>query len=793
MADRSLDMVVGILAILKAGGAYVPIDPGYPEDRIQFMLEDSKVQVLLLQEHLRELVPFTGSIVLLYDDMVNSDTTAEDGSNLEPVNKPTDLAYVIYTSGTTGKPKGTLIEHKNVVRLLFNSKNLFDFGSADTWTMFHSFCFDFSVWEMYGALLYGGKLVIVPSLTAKSPAHFLELLEEEQVTILNQTPTYFYQLMNEALTEGAPELSVRKVIFGGEALSPQLLRDWRAKYPQTQLINMYGITETTVHVTYKEITEMEISQEKSNIGLPIPTLKVFVLDANRRCVPIGITGEMYVAGDGLARGYLHRPELTSDKFVVNPFEPDKRMYRTGDLARWQPDGSLEYMGRIDHQVKVRGHRIEIAEIEARLLEDARLDNICVIPWKHESGQLELCAYFTSRLPCEPSEIREPLLDKLPDYMIPAYFIRLERFPLTSNGKTDRNALPAPSEFDIEQLTGSMYVQPRNEQEQTYCDIWSEVLGRSPIGVKDDFFLLGGDSMKAVRIVSKMENPCPLAVLFKMRTIENLVVWMEENGAGQPSIVVRLSEPLPDEQTKGTLLCVPYGGGGSISFRALHQSLAAAAPLVQVWSVEPPQPQGQTRTSVAELAELCLQDLEAEGALIEPLHIYGHCAGSALALELTRQIEMSGFKVELLYMGGALHEVEEAQDGGYFPTADDYSDEEIMDFLGSIQFNFQLEGKEAGYLLSRFRRDCVISDEYFRSVMKEANRFRIQAPICCIVGDEDPVTMEYEAKYTEWSCFTDHSVELEVIRGGGHYFNESHAAELCKVVTRRLERKLANQS
>lgn len=387
MADRSLEMVVGILAILKAGGAYVPVDPEYPEDRIRFMLEDSGAKLLLTQAHLEQRVSFAGDIVSL-------DKTAsykEDVSNLEPAAGPGNLAYVIYTSGTTGKPKGTLIEHKNVVRLLFNDKNMFDFGPQDTWTLFHSFCFDFSVWEMYGALLNGGRLVIVPSLTAKSPDRFLQLLKDQKVTVLNQTPTYFYQLLQEELGHQAAELSLRMIIFGGEALAPALLKDWRTKYPQVQLINMYGITETTVHVTYKEITELEIEQGRSNIGTTIPTLRAYILDEQRRPQPIGIPGELYVAGVGLARGYLNRPELTEEKFVAHPFEAGERMYRSGDLARWLPDGSMEYLGRIDHQVKIRGYRIELGEVEAKLLHAPSVREAVVLAQEDGSGQKCLSA------------------------------------------------------------------------------------------------------------------------------------------------------------------------------------------------------------------------------------------------------------------------------------------------------------------------------------------------------------------------------------------------------------------
>lgn len=315
MAERSPEMVIGILAILKAGGVYVPIDPDYPKERIHYMLEDSNVSILLLQHHLLEGTDYQSHTVFL-DDPSSYDA---EPSNLNLSVMPNQLAYVIYTSGTTGNPKGTLIEHKNVVRLLFNNKNVFDFNASDTWTLFHSFCFDFSVWEMYGALLYGGKLVIVPKQIAKNPERYLQLLKSEAVTILNQTPSYFYQLMQEERADPESNLNIRKIIFGGEALNPSFLKDWKLKYPLTQLINMYGITETTVHVTYKEITEREINEGRSNIGQPIPTLQAYILDEYQRIQVMGIPGELYVAGEGLARGYLNRPELTAEKFVEHPF------------------------------------------------------------------------------------------------------------------------------------------------------------------------------------------------------------------------------------------------------------------------------------------------------------------------------------------------------------------------------------------------------------------------------------------------------------------------------------------
>ncbi|SDD79109.1 non-ribosomal peptide synthase domain TIGR01720/amino acid adenylation domain-containing protein [Paenibacillus sp. CF095] len=526
LAERSLDMVVGILAILKAGGAYVPVDPDYPEERIRFMIEDSGAPLLLIQKHLHEKTDFAGTRLEL-DDFVWVDKGADsagalDASNLEPISGPGNLAYVIYTSGTTGKPKGTLIEHKNVVRLLFNDKNLFDFGSSDTWTLFHSFCFDFSVWEMYGALLNGGKLVIVPPLTAKNPAEFLALLSRERVTILNQTPTYFYQLLREVLADHPYDLRIRNVIFGGEALSPLLLKGFKTKYLETKLINMYGITETTVHVTYKEITWIEMEAAKSNIGKPIPTLSVYVLDENRRPVPIGVAGEMYVSGEGLARGYLNRPDLTAEKFVDSPFAEGEKLYRSGDLAAWLPDGNIEYLGRIDHQVKIRGYRIELDEIETQLLNVEGVEEAVVLSRQDNGGEKALVAYFVADRTLTVSEMRTSLAQGMPGYMIPSYFVQLERMPLTSNGKVDRKALPEP-QGSLQ--TGVEYVAPRNLTESQLVKIWEEVLGNSGIGALDNFFELGGHSLRATNLVSKIRKEMnvefPLRDVFRYMTVESM--------------------------------------------------------------------------------------------------------------------------------------------------------------------------------------------------------------------------------------------------------------------------------
>ncbi|WP_157119448.1 amino acid adenylation domain-containing protein, partial [Azohydromonas lata] len=362
--ERSIEMVVGILAILKAGGAYVPLDPAYPADRLAYMVADSGIGLLLTQSHLQ--VPGTEALAVLALDTL--DAAAEPATDPQVPVHGEQLAYVIYTSGSTGRPKGAQLCHRNVTRLLEATEPWFAFGPQDVWTLFHSYAFDFSVWEMFGALCTGGRLVVVPFWVSRSPEDFLQLLRTQRVTVLNQTPSAFGQLVHTPGLAGVEDLALRTVIFGGEALEPGSLRPWLERFgdERPQLVNMYGITETTVHVTHRRIRWADLGpQQRSPVGVAIPDLGLQILDAQLNPVPIGVAGELHVAGAGLARGYLQRPGLTAERFIAT--EGGERLYRTGDLVRWSGEGQLEYLGRIDHQVKVRGFRIELGEIEAQLL------------------------------------------------------------------------------------------------------------------------------------------------------------------------------------------------------------------------------------------------------------------------------------------------------------------------------------------------------------------------------------------------------------------------------------------
>jgi amino acid adenylation domain-containing protein len=506
--ERSLDLVVAILGVLKAGGAYLPIDTSYPPERIAYMLADAAAPVLLTRSAEAERLPdgiSTARIVRL--DAEGPEIFRATGRPAGSVS-PWNGAYIIYTSGSTGRPKGVVVSHANVARLFDASRSRFGFGETDVWTLFHSHAFDFSVWEIWGALLYGGRLVVVPYLTSRSPELFADLLEREGVTVLNQTPSAFRNLLSVAAAPGTPRLErLRLVIFGGEALEPRSLAPWWERHEEgrPELINMYGITETTVHVTDRALRRADLGAG-SVIGRPLPHLEVHLLNSSLVPVPIGVAGEIYVGGGGLARGYLGRPALTAERFVPDPFagSPGARLYRTGDLARWCSGGELEYLGRIDDQVKIRGFRIELGEIEAALLEHPAVRDAVVTVREEAPGERRLVAYLVAAGEgAGPAELRSHLERDLPAPMIPAAFVFLERLPLTPHGKIDRRALPAlgPVRGDLQ----TEHVPPRTPGEEAVAAAWSAALGVGRVGAHDSFFALGGDSIRTLKAVALLRE------------------------------------------------------------------------------------------------------------------------------------------------------------------------------------------------------------------------------------------------------------------------------------------------
>jgi len=522
--ERGAQMVIGLLAILKAGGAYVPLDPSYPAAHLAYIVRDSAPRVLLTHSDVSstlraEVLALAGSPQLPTIDLDRLGEPQE--ADVEPHPRPIELlpgqlAYVIYTSGSSGQPKGVMVTHANVVQLFLGCGGQFRFNKTDVWSLFHSISFDFSIWELWGALLHGGSLLIVPRAVARAPEQFYELLCKAGATVLSQTPSAFRSLM-AAQPESGPGHALRYILFGGEELDVTSLRPWYAR-PQnrnTRLCNLYGITETTVHATCRHLEPRDSEFPDKSIGRRLSHLRAYLLDARGRPVPLGVSGEICIAGAGVSRGYLKRPALTAERFIPDPFDAGcgGRLYRSGDLGRWQADGTLEFLGRNDAQVKIRGFRIEPAEIESRLCEHPGVREAIVVAQELAPGDKRLVAYYTTRgvTPADfpdPQALRAHIAAVLPQFMIPAAYIRLDLWPLTASGKLDRRALPPPGQStDI--LGG--YEEPQGEIEIALARMWEDLLKVKRVGRRAHFFAMGGDSLLATQLTARIQREFEVSI------------------------------------------------------------------------------------------------------------------------------------------------------------------------------------------------------------------------------------------------------------------------------------------
>jgi non-ribosomal peptide synthetase component F/thioesterase domain-containing protein len=736
--ERSLEMVAGILGILKAGGAYVPLDPAYPRRRLALMLEEAQVPVLVTQNHLTGRLP--SHRAELVDVGANSPSAAcrrrgqETSAERRRVQDAGtgDLAYVIFTSGSTGRPKGVMVRHRNVVSLFEAMQPYYRFHAGDVWTLFHSYAFDFSVWELWGALLFGGRLVVVPYAVSRSPQAFYELLRRERVTVLNQTPSAFRQLIQveEVNPSGLPlapekgsdplkprgrtpfpgqsailprgeELALRLVIFGGEALALPALRPWFERHGDQipQLVNMYGITETTIHVTYRPIRRVDLdSAPGSVIGRPMPGWQIELLDENRQPVLDGEAGEIYVGGNGVAAGYLHRPELTAEGFVPDPFSgnPEARLYKSGDLARRLPDGDLVYLGRLDHQVKIRGFRVELLEIEAVLARHPAIREAAVLARKDTPDAQRLVAYVSARQGSVSSagELRSFVRDRLPDYMIPAAFVFLEQLPMTAHGKVNRDLLPPLAANQTECRTDCPsllpFIAPRDECQRRLQRIWTRLLRVRPVGVRDNFFELGGDSLLLMNLCLEINKTfgrdVPLPALLREPTIERLARLLAHETITDWSAVV----PLQPHGTKPPFFCVHPLGGQVLGYRLLAGYLGLDQPFYGLQGLPLDCPT-EPWASLDERAAAYLADMlrvQPEG----PYYLGGYSLGAFVAFEMACQLHYQGRRVAFL---GIL-------DDGPALVQDprEWNAQEMLRFLGNVPFwlSHQLLHKEPNVFL-----------------------------------------------------------------------------------------------
>jgi len=636
--ERSVNNVVALLAILKAGGAYVPIDPAYPQERVSYMLADSRVAVLITQESLAGRLPeHQANVVVIDRDWPSNETT----DNPENLSTPENLAYVIYTSGSTGRPKGVAIEHRSTATFLQWALNFFSGSELSSVLLSTSFCFDLSVFELFAPLSAGGKVILVEN------ALQLPNLNGEEVTLVNTVPS----AMTELVRLGGITASVQTINLAGESLSKCLVDEIYERTQARQVLNLYGPSEDTTYSTYVRVKRDAAGEP--TIGRPVSNTAAYILDREGQPVPVGVPGELHLSGAGLARGYLNRPELTAEKFIPDPYSGSggARMYRTGDLARYRADGEIEFLGRIDHQVKLRGYRIELGEIEAVLSQDPQVAQVVAIVREDQPGDKRLVAYIVphpgvARESLTSSTLRSLLAERLPEYMIPSAFVVLEALPLTPNGKIDRRSLPKPEEgrSGIE----SSYVAPRDNLERQLANIWEKILGKKGVGVQDSFFELGGHSLLALRLFAQLENRfgkrLPLTTLFQSTTIEQLAGVLRENKAnGLWSSLV----PIQPKGPKPPLFCIHAAGANVLIYRPLSRHLGEEQP---VYALQARGLDGEQLPYfyVEEMAAHYIREIRAfqpEG----PYHLLGASFGGLVIFEMAMQLLRAGQQVGLLAM------------------------------------------------------------------------------------------------------------------------------------------------
>ncbi len=541
--ERSLDLVVAIVGTMKAGAAYLPFDASYPKDRVAFMVEDARPALLLAHASLASRLPESARHLIL--DEGHAELERQPTHDPAVPVSPAHLAYVIYTSGTTGRPKGVMVTHANATRLMSVMARWLQFDETVASTLFHSIAFDMSVLELWSALMYGGRVLVVTQQASRDPLRFYELLREERATLVCQTPSAFRSLMAAEQERGAArDLALHTLILGGEKLEPQMLRPWFEAHGDSapRVVNMYGPTEITVYASYRQMRAGDMAHGRSLLGAAIPDMQLYVLDRHLEPVPVGFTGELYIGGAGVAVGYLQRPELTAQRFIADPFCPGEgaRLYRSGDLVRRMQDGDIEYFSRMDHQVKLRGFRIELGEIEAVLGEQPQVKEAVALVREDVPGAPQLVAYVVPR-PGQstlPGELRRALASRLPEYMLPTAFVELEAFPLNHSGKLDRRALPAPAlaKADAQQEA------PRSPLEAELAALWAELLRMERVGVEDSFFELGGHSLLATQLISRVRAQLgvevPLRALFEGPTVAALARHVEQARA---SVAARSEE------------------------------------------------------------------------------------------------------------------------------------------------------------------------------------------------------------------------------------------------------------
>ncbi len=638
MVEPSLEMLIGIIGIFKAGGAYLPIDSSLPSDRIEYMLKDSGTEILLTQSSLSDKVSFKGNSLLLDEEKLYTG----DCSNLGLDYSSNSLAYVIYTSGTTGLPKGVLIENRSLVNYVKWITDKTSICSQDKTMLLSSYAFDLGYTGIYSSLLNGCELHMVSKELYLDPHKLSEYIQNNKISYIKMTPSLFSMICSsdKSAMEAAFDC-IRLIILGGESINVSDVEKFKLHNPKVQIMNHYGPTETTIGTAANMLDFESFSSYKQcpTIGKPANNAKIMIVDKNLKLQPIGVAGELCVGGEGLARGYLNRPDLTSEKFIPNPFFEGEKMYKTGDLARWLSDGSIEFIGRIDHQVKIRGYRIELSEIEGRLLSYDTVREALVVVKEDYDNSKYLCGYFTGEKELQISELREYLSSLLPEYMVPAYLIQMDKMPLTPNGKIDRRSLPEP---DRSKIVNDVYEAPSNDMERLLASIWSDILKLDNIGINDNFFSLGGHSLKAVALLAqvkeKLKVNIPMNKMFLKPTIKGMAEFISSSDNSESAYTHKDIVLIKESDAKEKNVFIIHDGTGEITgYTQLVSSLDSG---FNYWGIRYKNPEGYSPIDLA-IEEMAVDYIKRIKTVQPrgPYNIIGWSLGGLLTYEVVRQFEL----------------------------------------------------------------------------------------------------------------------------------------------------------
>jgi len=787
VSERTAEWLAAIIAIFKAGGAYLPVDSAFPAERITTILRRSDCHLVLTQrQDMGNLADAIGGPVW-QSAPLPATVTIEDAATgadhpPEVTVPPDNLAYIYFTSGSTGKPTGAMCEHAGMLNHLFAKVRDLDIGVDDAVVQNAPQCFDISLWQLLAPLLTGGRTVIIDQEASVDTRRFLDEIIAAAASILQVVPSYLELLMS-FLDDFPSDLGrLRSVVVTGQAIKKDLVQRWFAKY-RIPLVNAYGATEASDDTTHAVMYEVP-QQDLVPLGAPVHNVHVYVLDEHLSLVPLGAPGEIAFSGVCVGRGYVNDEERTRLAFVHHPYQRGRRMYRTGDFGRWLPDGNLEFLGRRDEQVKVRGFRIEFGEIEDRMLRLPGVRDAAVVVEDGADRVKKLVAFYSASQPVSAGRIRERLVESLPEYMVPNYFHRLQTLPLTANGKIDKKALAALAETLGH--GGAPYVAPRTAGERRIATVWAEVLNvpLEKIGRGDHFFDLGGNSLSAVRFVVKLDRVLSLKDLASSPVLADLAAVLDGRGEHGRDWLLALSSDMVG--TTASIVCFPYAAGNAVNFQAFAKALAVSG--LAVYGVElPGHDLGKSDEPLRGVTEIAEQvTAEIMRRVTTPIILLGNSAGSAHALAVARSLADQGADLRRIFLVSRFLPTED-QLRAEIAEADALVDSDVKALLSAARAYVELDGgseDRTNLLGTVYRHDVVSAAEFLLKRRRHSPGGQLDVPVTVLVAEDDPATAGYEMSYGSWRAFSS-QVELATVPEGGHYLMRTRPTEVAAAVLRTL--------